>query len=126
MRNKRKTRLVDCNPRLAPFYANETTIERLVFDCPEGHEGCKVTVPFSPAMDGNARPSREGRPVWDRTGDTFETMTLSPSIRCRPIYRDRADAIAQGADPQYITERLFCAFHGFIKNGRIEFCGDSR
>ena len=37
---------------------------------------------------------------WDKTGDTFETLTLSPSINCK--HSDDG-----------------CQFHGFVKNGLV-------
>jgi len=53
-----------------------------------------VAVPFTVALDGNAyRPDG-----WNRTGDTFDTLTLSPSI----------------FPPGH--------WHGFIRNGEIETC----
>lgn len=53
-----------------------------------------VAVPFKIALDG-APWSANG---WDRTGDTFETLTLSPSI----------------FPPGH--------WHGYIRNGEIETC----
>jgi hypothetical protein len=63
---------------------------------------------------------------WQRTGDTFETLTLSPSIRREPAYPSVNAALAAGCHEEHITPSLLCAFHGFIGNGQIEFCGDSR
>jgi hypothetical protein len=40
---------------------------------------------------------------WGRTGTTIDTLTITPSIR------------RQGA----------CGWHGFIRGGRFETCGDS-
>lgn len=97
------------------------------FDCPEGHENCDHAIPFRPALDGGPAASwYSSSAIWDRTGDTFETLTLSPSIRRIPRHSSREEAIAAGRIPEYITESMLCAFHGFIKNGMIEFCGDSR
>ena len=64
------------------------------FECPEADGGCggRHVIPFD---------------IWTPTtngGATFETLTLTPSIRC------------SGA----------CQWHGFIKNGKIEFCADSK
>jgi len=97
------------------------------FDCPEGHEGCSHVIPFSPAFDGSPTPGwQQNGAVWQRTGDTFETLTLSPSIRRIPTYASREAALAAGALPEYLNESHFCAFHGFIQNGQIVFCGDSK
>lgn len=58
--------------------------------------GCSepLYVPFVNPLDGGPNYSPE-RPGWARTGDTFETLTLSPSIR-------RVGG---------------CNWHGWIRNG---------
>lgn len=119
----RKTRLVDCNPEWAAE-SDGTTIRYLHFDCPEGHEECRRSIPFTPSLAGVALECRG--PQWERTGDTFETLTLTPSIRGLPRYANREEAIADGCLPQYITASMFCALHIFITNGEITFCGDSK
>jgi len=107
----RRTRLVDCNPRwVTGRYAgrDDDTPVGVHFDCPEGHEGCDHAIPFTPALDGTATTTWQTNGAnWQRTGDTFETLTLTPSINT----------------PQ---RQNGCAFHGFIANGEITFCGDSR
>lgn len=127
----RKTRLIDCNPRwiINGRYTQNTdgVPSGVHFDCPEGHEGCSHAIPFTPGLDGAAAPGwQTNGAIWQRTGDTFETLTLSPSIRREPIYANRHAAIAAGCKPEHITDTLLCAFHGFIRDGQIEFCGDSR
>ena len=72
----------------------------LIFSCPCGCPS-DVAVPFSNPLDG--KPSgRECGPAWERTGETFDTMTLAPSIlRVHP-------------------ERYGCkGWHGFVRNGEI-------
>jgi uncharacterized protein DUF6527 len=122
----RRTRLVDCNPRWG-VDGNDAAFQQIwiTFDCPEGHEGCTHSIPFTPSRDGETQP-RAGGPLWQRTGDTFETLTLSPSIKRNPRHASREAAISDGCIPEYITESMLCAFHGFVTNGGIEFCGDSR
>ena len=116
----RRTRLVDCNPRWVSgrYTGVDSEVPRGVhFDCPEGHEGCSHAIPFTPALDGTPSASwQTNGAIWQRTGDTFETLTLSPSIRREPrkVY---------GADGK-VSEG--CALHIFIRDGQIEFCGDSR
>lgn len=63
-------------------------------DCPCG---CDVAlyVGFANPLDGNPQPSHSLG--WQRTGDTFDTLTLTPSIR-------RLDR---------------CKWHGFIANGEV-------
>lgn len=70
------------------------------FDCPCGrpeegdHSGVFVYV--DPPLDGGAPVDR----AWKRTGDTFETLTLRPSI-----------------------QRIGgCGWHGFVTNGEVSTC----
>jgi len=118
----RRTRLADCNPRWSSGREGVDPIDAVHFDCPEGHEDCRHIIPFTPALDGSARDGVR----WKRTGDTFETLTLSPSIARRPRHASREAALAAGCLPEYVTESLLCAFHGVIRDWQIEFCGDSR
>ena len=77
--------------------------DALYFRCPH-HEACSHVIPFTPDMGGNViakSPQRNGA-HWQRKGDTVETMTLTPSVRSS------------------------CGFHGWVKNGAVEFCGDSK
>ncbi len=90
--------------------AEHGAADAIRFLCPEGHEDCSHTIPFTPALDGASKPSpQQNGAHWQRRGDTFETLVLSPSIRCTG----------------------WCHFHGFIGGssgqmpGSIEFCGDS-
>ena len=68
----------------------------IIFDCPCGC-GEPISVPFANPVDGG--PKREDEPCqgWQRTGEDFATMTLSPSIL-------RIDG---------------CGWHGFVRNGEI-------
>lgn len=130
MTAERRMRLVDCNPRwLTGRYAGreDDTPAGVRFDCPEGHEGCDHAIPFTPAFDGAPTPGwQQNGAVWGRTGDTFEALTLSPSIRRIPQHASREAAIVAGCVPDLVTPSLLCAFHGFVRAGQIEFCGDSR
>jgi len=104
-RAKRLERLVDAHPKLehggtwlsfdCPIHLNDATEEM----SPEErvHHWCRVAIPL---RGGHEKP-------WDHTGDSFETITVSPSIARRG-----------GAGG--------CEWHGFIRNGRFEHCGDSR
>lgn len=128
----RKTRLVDCAPRWCRWDGREPGAEHgpadaVWFECPEGHAGCGHRIPFTPALDGTPRtsPQRNGA-HWERTGDTFDTLTLSPSIRRVPSYESREAALAAGCLAEHLTDDLLCAFHGFVQGGAVVFCGDSR
>lgn len=110
-------RLVDLNPRW--FAEPGRHGQGLSFDCPHCAGGVRLSAPFTVPLDGGAPislehgvlwPTLQPRPDdapgrvtvppgihWTRTGDTFETMTLVPSI----------DASRSGH------------WHGFITNGAI-------
>lgn len=122
----RKRRLVDCNPRWG-VNSGEYVHCYVTFDCPEGHADCRHAIPFTPSPDGAPQISPQANgAIWQRTGDTFETLTLTPSIRRTPTYESREAAIAAGVLEEHLTPSMFCALHIFIRDGQIEFCGDSR
>lgn len=127
---ERKHRLVDCNPRwVAARYAGQPDDVPcgIHFDCPEGHKDCDHAIPFAPRLDGSPATSwYTSGAIWQRSGDTFEALTLSPSIRREPTYASREAAIAAGAEERYLEPTHFCAFHGFIRDGQIVFCEDSQ
>lgn len=67
------------------------------FDCPIHRGGdCLLGVDFANPIDGGP-PSESDRYKWNRTGETFDTLTLTPSV----------DASQHGC------------WHGFITNGEI-------
>lgn len=124
--SRRRHHLVDCNPDFRSYDQGDV-VDALAFDCPEGHEGCRVIIPFTPALDGSAvRVKQRNGAQWQRTGDTLETLTLSPSIRTIQQYPSKEAALAAGVRPDFYEERMLCALHIFIRGGAIEFCGDSR
>lgn len=102
-------RLVDANPVWVDTGPGNTRSPnrrgvQLSFDCPI-HEDCRIGVPVDPPLDNG--PSFEPR-GWKRTGgEDFGTVTLSPSIR----------RLGGGNG---------CRWHGFIRGGRFETCGDAR
>jgi hypothetical protein len=120
-------KLVDCDPKWVTNYHGKCgdSPDAIRFDCPEGHEDCIHIVPFMPALDGSMVAMDAGR-GWQRTGDTFESLTLSPSIRRVQRYPSRAAALADGCHEDHLGDSLVCALHIFIKDGAIEFCGDSK
>lgn len=67
------------------------------FDCPCGC-GQRRVVEFSNPLDGGPCHTDDGH-TWDRSGDTFETITLKPSIRA--------------------TRPHGCGWHGYITNGEV-------
>lgn len=77
----------------------------LSFKCPCGKhdEYDRVFVTFENPLDGGpAFRSTPSIPTWKRTGDTFETLTLEPSI----LRKDPAG----------------CGWHGWVKNGEVLTC----
>lgn len=100
-------KLIDLNPRFfstgGPGITNandEPVPERkgigLLCDCPKCGPKHLLAVDFKNPLDGGP-PARSDGHTWERTGDTFETLTLSPSI-------NRLDG---------------CKWHGWIRNGEI-------
>jgi Family of unknown function (DUF6527) len=95
-------KLTDLNPQWTQAGYGGTTRGRagLWFDCPGaccatslGKQ--RIHVPFRNPGDGG--PDIPGDPRWQRTGDTFETMSLTPSV----------DA------------SKFGHWHGFISGGEV-------
>lgn len=119
--SERKARLVDCNPRWGRRSGGDAS-SYITFDCPEGHVGCRVSIPFTPSLDGAVMPE----PNWERTGDSFDVLTLTPSIKHNSKYASREEAIAAGCVPELVTPAMLCTFHGHVTNGAITFCGDSK
>lgn len=71
----------------------------IMLTCPCGNpdEDHELYVPFANPLDGG--PAMDPRHGWQRTGDTFDTLTLTPSIlRVRPYG---------------------CGWHGFITAGNV-------
>ena len=63
----------------------------------------RVYVGFRNALDGGTpHDPREGA-QWERTGDTFDTLTLRPSILS-------------------MKEKGGCGWHGFVTNGDVTSC----
>lgn len=65
----------------------------LICDCPKCGEDHALFIPFTNPLD--SEPPRHGV-TWQRTGDAFETLTLTPSIL-----------------------RKDCGWHGWITNGGV-------
>jgi len=74
----------------------------LAYDCPCGKCETGRFVAFRNPLDGGL-PIHPDRALWDRTGDTFETLTLTPSILHTP---------GKGG----------CGWHGYITNGEVTSC----
>ena len=68
----------------------------VLFDCPKCGPEHPCCVEFANPLDGGP-PHRSDGHVWQRVGDTIDTLTLTPSIL-------RKDG---------------CGWHGFITNGEV-------
>lgn len=66
-------------------------------DCPCGTADCFLYVPFKNPLDGGGSHG-DDHAYWQRTGETFETLTLHPSIK-------RIGG---------------CRWHGWITNGIVK------
>ena len=105
-------RLTDLQPRWFTFMAHPADgvvlIAGLTFVCPHCMKQ-RIGVRFKPLIDPAGIVAQYGivwpcgdEPVWNRQGDTFETLTLSPSINAQS---QRIDVPGH--------------WHGFIENGEV-------
>lgn len=105
-------RLVDLNPQFYRYGGEGLRNARgdpiperlgvgLSCDCPCGC-GARMAVAFANPIRGGEPVINPGENTWQREGDTFETLTLTPSI--------------QRADPGG------CRWHGFLTNGEFRSC----
>ena len=70
----------------------------LSFDCPCGNSDClRACIGFTNPPDGKGPCKSRGENTWEMLGDSFENLTLSPSI-------------------QRVGE---CGWHGFITDGEV-------
>ena len=96
-------RLTELNPRRVGVGDENNIINGVTFDCPH----CRVQrlgVMFHPPIDAGGWMARgvtlfHGQLEWQRQGDTFENLTLTPSINTR------IDVAGH--------------WHGFITNGAV-------
>lgn len=102
-------KLIDLNPRWLSYGGEGVTCngqpvpERsrigIAFSCPCGCDR-DVAILFANPVDGGPSVQSDGQHAWQRVGDDFETLSLTPSIL-------RMDG---------------CKWHGFITNGEAITC----
>ncbi len=115
-------RLVELEPRWIIDGAGANGTARhgmgVTFYCPACGPEHSLLVWFLNPIDGGppALPERKPLPRWRRTGNTFETLTLAPSIdasmncRCGKL---RAECNGRGPNHR-------ACWHGFIINGVVQ------
>lgn len=81
------TRLTELSPRWRVDTEHGLHPDRqgmgINFACPVHGMPCMLGVWFANPLDGGAPAASQW--LWTRTGDTFETLTLSPSIHAKDI-----------------------------------------
>ena len=103
-------KLTDLNPRLVSYGGEGITKEDgslipeqngvgIGFECPCGECGERVYIGFKNPIDGSEQVDND-RASWQRTGNTFERMTLTPSIQ------------RMGK----------CRWHGYLTDGELKEC----
>lgn len=97
-------RLVDLNPEFAIAAENDSRGVGLIFDCPCSC-GVRRWIPFANPIGGGESITKQAGGGWKRTGDSMDTLTLSPSILFRR---------SEGSSG--------CGWHGWIKNGEVTSC----
>lgn len=94
-------RLVDLDPRWYGWYTSGGRIG-VDFQCPVHRDAHRCYVPFANPLEGTPEVRNH---LWQRTGDTFDTLTLTPSIDyTRYDHGELRDA---------------SCWHGFIRNGEV-------
>lgn len=90
--------LVECAPRWIGAHGHpELGNIGVAFDCPicAPEKDHMIFVPFM------KMPNDKPRDLWEQSGDTFETLTLNPSIKITP------------------NEWFPCGFHGWVIQGKV-------
>lgn len=105
-------KLTDLNPRWCSAGPNGAYGRHgmgLSFDCPHCRTQ-RLAVFFANPIDGGAAADgSETKYLWHRSGETFETLTLGPSI-------DASNKIQTVIDGRI---ELVGHWHGFITNGEV-------
>lgn len=98
-------RLIDLHPTWWHMYGDAEGIHRgLNFDCPVHGPSEKLSTRFSNPI-GTTEPAPGYKHYWQREGETFETLTLTPSLDYTRY--DNGES------------RDSTCWHGFIKCGEV-------
>lgn len=87
---------------LNPAFEHNGTRSHISLDCPvcKGH---KIAIPIAPQLPGGQ--------YWKMTGDSFDNISLEPSILHKTEYANWPNQV-----PRH------CDSHFFIRNGEIIIC----
>lgn len=109
-------RLTDCDARFWTLYSGNRHGIGVMFECPKcvkaglpKEKRTLAPVRFANPIDGGPPENRPGVPAWQRTGDTLETLTLSPSVDMSRSHNKPNPPHADG----------HIGWHGHIINGEI-------
>ena len=91
--------LCDLHPKLVGLL-RPCSGEGILFDCPKCGPGHRLAVYFDNPIDGQP-PAAWQTPKWVRTGESFEELTIEPSIQ-------------------------YPCFHGWVEDGQVIDIGESR
>lgn len=103
-------KLTDLNPRFVNAGGHGVTYSKtgkpvskrvgvgMSFDCPCGTCKQRVFLRFENSLDGEGSYDDDHQPTWVRTGESFEDMTLKPSI----------------------LRKSGCSWHGYLTNGVLK------
>lgn len=95
-------KLLNLNPSWEHWSGREGRIG-INFDCPVHKKTHRVHVHFANPLDGEKPVERNH--LWTRTGDSFDTLTLTPSVDYTKYDNG--------------TVRDLSCWHGFVSNGEV-------
>jgi hypothetical protein len=84
--------LTDLNPEWLGLLRPESG-EGISLDCPKCGSKHRLAAYFKNPIDGKEAAAWQ-KPIWERTGETFNALTLSPSLQ-------------------------YPCFHGWVENGKV-------
>ena len=80
------------------------------FNCPLHKDCIRFGVMFENPVDGKEPRHNDGTHLWHREGDSFEDLTISPSIAVTYVEGDAITPLGMAGKEHW---------HGFVRNGEI-------